>query len=87
MDGRLILCATEFEMAPFLAQFSDLAKQTWKSGSISYAPKAADAGHQNWACLITGPGVFNTAMGLAAYLEHHAPDIILDTGFAGVYAS
>ncbi|HCY83795.1 MAG TPA: futalosine hydrolase [Desulfobacteraceae bacterium] len=86
MGGRLILCATAFEMAPFLAQFPSLVKQTWKSGSTSYALPDSETGKTAWSCLITGPGVFNTATGLAAYLEHHTPELIMDTGFAGAYA-
>ncbi len=80
MSGILILCATEFEMAVFLARYPGLGKQTLKSGQIFYTnPKSP------WSCLITGPGVFNTAMGLASYLEHHTPSLVLHTGIAGAY--
>ena len=79
MSGILILCATEFEMSGFLKKFPQASKKVLKSGAVLYAGPA-------WHCLITGPGVFNTAMGLGAYLEHHTPKVILDTGIAGVFA-
>lgn len=89
MAGRLILCATEFEISPFLAQFPGMKQQRMAPGSILCSPPdAAGSGGppSAWFCLITGPGVFNTAMGLSAFLEHHTPELILDTGFSGAYA-
>jgi len=49
-----------------------------KSGAVLYTGLT-------WQCLITGPGVFNTAMGLGAYLELFTPGLILDTGIAGAF--
>ena len=67
-------------MAGFLALYPDASKEKLRSGQLVYT--ALDS---TWTCLITGPGVFNTAMGLGSYLEHHTPDLILNTGIAGAY--
>ncbi len=80
MSGILILCATEFEIVGFLARYPKAGKQTLKSGQILYTNPESP-----WSCLITGPGVFNTAMGLASYFEHHTPSLVLHTGIAGAY--
>ena len=82
MSGLLILCATEFELSVFLGRHSDGVKHTLKNGQTLYAAAGSPPA---WACLVTGPGVFNTAMGLAAYLERQTPALILDTGIAGAY--
>ncbi len=80
MSGILILSATEFEVAGFLKEFPEACKKVLTYGGHLYTGPG-------WHCLVTGPGVFNTAMGLGAYLEHHTPDLILDTGIAGAFES
>ncbi|WDP92149.1 MAG: futalosine hydrolase [Desulfobacter sp.] len=76
--GLLILCATEFEVAAFLKEFPHAQKTRVKSGGCLYMTS-------QWHCLVTGPGVFNTALGLGGYLENHTPALILDTGIAGAF--
>ncbi len=44
-------------------------------------------GQTDFDCMISGPGVFNTAHALSVYLEQKIPDIILHTGIAGVFTS
>ncbi|MCG8683249.1 MAG: futalosine hydrolase [Desulfobacterales bacterium] len=75
-------------MRPFLSRFPNVEKQKMRSGSILFQPaeNPESCPEANWSCLITGPGVFNTAMGLSAFLETRAPDVILNTGIAGAYA-
>ncbi len=73
----LILAATKFEVAGFLESHSHECKNK-RSGLVLYIGSG-------WDCLITGPGVFNTAAGLGGYLEHNTPLLVLDTGIAGVY--
>lgn len=83
MSKGLILCATEFEMARFLDQ-QPLVKRKTPSGPIVYSGSIEDT---PFDCLISGPGVFNTAHALTAYLEHTRPTLVLDTGIAGAFAS
>ena len=75
--GLLILAATEFELADFLDSHSHQCHKK-RSGLTLYTGTG-------WDCLITGPGVFNTAAGLGAYLETHLPLLVLDTGIAGIF--
>jgi len=63
-----------------LGEFPGAGKRVLKSGGVLHTGTA-------WHCLVTGPGVLNTAMGLGAYLEHHTPELILDTGIAGAFES
>lgn len=84
MSKGLILCATEFEMARFLDQQSGLVKGKTPSGLTLYSGVLDDT---PFDCMISGPGVFNTAHALTVYLEHTRPTLILDTGIAGVFAS
>ena len=83
MSKGLILCATEFERARFLDQQS-LVKEKTPSGLTLYAGILDDI---PFDCMISGPGVFNTAHALTVYLEHTRPGLILDTGIAGAFAS
>ena len=84
MSKGLILCATEFEMARFLNQQPGLVKGKTPSGLTLYSGVLDDI---PFDCIISGPGVFNTAHALTVYLEHTRPTLILDTGIAGVFAS
>ena len=38
-----------------------------------------------WACLVTGPGVLNTAAGLGGFLARTVPEMVIDVGIAGVF--
>lgn len=78
MSKGLILCATEFEMVRFLEHTRGLSKEKTLSGLTLYSGVSFD-------CLITGPGVFNTAHALTVFLEHARPKLILDTGIAGIF--
>ena len=84
MSTGLILCATEFEMARFLDVKSGLEKRKTPSGLTLYSGILDDI---PFDCMISGPGVFNTAHALTAYLEHTRPTLVLDTGIAGVFPS
>jgi futalosine hydrolase len=84
MSKGLILCATEFEMARFLDEQSGLVKGKTPSGLTVYSGILDDI---PFDCMISGPGVFNTAHALTAYLEHTRPTLVLDTGIAGVFAA
>ncbi|MDD9301491.1 MAG: futalosine hydrolase [Desulfobacter sp.] len=79
----LILSATSFEVAGLLKRAPKSSGHILKSGQVLYSGLGKEPG---WHCLVTGPGGFNTAMGLGAFLDHHRPDLILDTGIAGAYA-
>lgn len=81
MAKVLILCATAFELAGFLDQHPGLLKTKTRSGLTLYSST-----QPSFDCLISGPGVFNTAHGLTVYLEQTRPDLILHTGIAGVFA-
>jgi len=65
-------------MARFLENKVSLVKEKTLSGLTLYSGVSFD-------CLISGPGVFNTAHALTAYLEHARPKLILDTGIAGIF--
>jgi len=84
MSKGLILCATEVEMARFLDQQPGLVKGKTPSGLILYSGILDEI---PFDCMISGPGVFNTAHALTVYLEHTRPTLILDTGIAGAFAS
>ncbi|MCP4721277.1 MAG: futalosine hydrolase [Desulfobacteraceae bacterium] len=81
--GLLILCATQFELAGFLDHAGGLVRRKTPSGLILYS---GILDHTPFDCMISGPGVFNTAHGLTVYLEHTRPGLILDTGIAGTFA-
>jgi futalosine hydrolase len=89
MPRILILCATGFEMAGFLDQHKDLAKQKTRSSLTLYSgTKGSDIQKQTtFDCMISGPGVFNTTHALTVYLEQTIPDLILHTGIAGAFAA
>jgi futalosine hydrolase len=84
MSKGLILCATEFEMARFLDGQKGLVKGKTPSGLIVYSGNSEEAAFD---CMISGPGVFNTAHALTVYLEHSRPTLVLDTGIAGGFAA
>jgi len=65
-------------MARLLENKRGLSKEKTLSGLTLYSGVSFD-------CLITGPGVFNTAHALTVYLEHTRPKLILDTGIAGIF--
>ncbi|MCP3942131.1 MAG: futalosine hydrolase [Desulfobacteraceae bacterium] len=84
MSKGLILCATQFEMAGFLDRCTGLVKRKTPSGLTLYS---GILNHTPFDCMISGPGVFNTAHGLTVYLEHVRPKLILNTGIAGSFGS
>jgi len=58
------------------------------SNSVYSGTKDSNTMRQtNFDCMISGPGVFNTAHALSVYLEQTIPDLILHTGIAGVFTS
>lgn len=78
----LILCATELEMGVFLDRHAPSPAGPTRFGGKIFS---GSLGKIKYTLLISGPGVFNTALALGAYLEHSVPDLILDTGIAGVF--
>ena len=82
----LILSATEFEMASFLAGYPNRSETTTRSGIRLIS---GSMGSNTFGIVITGPGVFNTAHALTAVLESPdlklKPGLILQTGIAGVF--
>jgi futalosine hydrolase len=84
MSKGLILCATRFEMADFLDRTGSCVQQKTPSGLSIFSGTLDQV---PFDCMITGPGVFNTAHGLTVYLEHKRPKLILDTGIAGGFSS
>lgn len=79
---RLILCATRKETDGFLAIHPPDRQQTFRSGLALFSGKM---GHHTYDLLISGPGVFNAAHALTAYLEHSRPAVILQIGIAGIF--
>ena len=78
----LILCATDHEMAPFLAQFPKDHSRTTRTGVRILEGQIEKASYQ---LVLTGPGVFNTGHALTVLLEKEKPVMILQTGIAGVF--
>ena len=79
---QLILCATLPEVEGFMTLFPPDSKRVFPSGASVYSGKK---GKKSYKLLISGPGVFNTAHALTAYLEHSSCSMILHTGIAGVF--
>jgi futalosine hydrolase len=81
MAGQvLILCATRLEMRAFLARH--------RAEPIGGTPANLDllsGPARAWDLVISGPGVFNTAVALTVCLERFRPAFILHTGIAGVF--
>jgi len=71
-------------MARFLDSSSGLTKQKTSSGLTLYSGTLYQ---MPFDCMISGPGVFNTAHALTVYLEQTRPDLILHTGIAGAFSS
>jgi len=78
----LILSATLPEVSYFLDMYPPERKQVTRTGCTLFSGTAEATGFD---LLVTGPGVFNTAHALSAYLEHYEPRLIIDTGVAGVF--
>lgn len=77
--GVIFLAATPMEVAGLLARRP--CRENRGPGITLFYPD-----HRRWACLLTGPGVFNTAAGLSACLARETPDLVVDLGIAGVFA-
>jgi len=78
----LILSATYFEISHFLNCCPPDSKRLTKSGRKIISGKIHD---KTYDLMITGPGVFNAAHAVTTYLEQDFPDLILQTGIAGVF--
>ncbi|NOX33157.1 MAG: futalosine hydrolase [Deltaproteobacteria bacterium] len=78
----LILCATYFEVSHFLASCPGNSKKITKTGLTIISGRVRN---KTYDLIITGPGVFNTAHALTAYLEKSSPALVLQTGIAGVF--
>lgn len=74
----LFVSATAMEVQAFLNAHD--CRRTTVFCHTLFQPKKG-----NWACLVTGPGVFNTAAGLGACLARIGPDRVIDVGIAGVF--
>ncbi len=78
----LILCATQLEISHFLNLCPEDSKRFTKTGLSIISGKIQK---KSYDLLITGPGVFNAAHALTAYLEQSSPALIIQTGIAGVF--
>jgi futalosine hydrolase len=76
----LILCATRLEISHFLTLCLKDSKRLTKIGLTILSGKICD---KTYDLLITGPGVFNAAHALTAYLEQSSPGLIIQAGIAG----
>ncbi len=74
----LFVAATQMEVATFLDSYD--CRQQKSPGYTLFHPQKGD-----WACAVTGPGVFNTAAGLGACLSAFVPGIVIDVGIAGIF--
>ncbi len=79
---RLIFCATLAETAGFTGFYPPDRQQTTRSGLSLFS---GTMGRNTYDLLISGPGVFNAAHALTAYLERSRPAVILQIGIAGVF--
>lgn len=82
MADLLIVCATHTESAPFLARYPG---ESSTFGQTGLAASKGKIGEKTYDLLITGPGSFNAAHALTAYLEDSTPELIVQTGIAGVF--
>ncbi|MCK4768359.1 MAG: futalosine hydrolase [Desulfobacula sp.] len=78
----LILCAAHFEIAHFLTLHPADSKRLTQTGLTIIS---GNVHHKTYDLMVTGPGVFNAAHALTAYLEQTSPALILQTGIAGVF--
>ena len=80
----LIAAATEFEVSRFLSRCPGSSGRKLKTGCKLFTGRI---GEQTYELLVSGPGVFNAAQALAAYLSESAPSLIINTGIAGIFKS
>ena len=78
----LILSATFFEISHFLILHPGDSKRLTRTGLTIISGKVH---HKTYDLLITGPGVFNAAHALTAYLEKSSPVLVLQTGISGIF--
>ncbi len=78
----LILCATVHEVSIFLNRYPAESEIKSRSGRITFSGKIDQKAYD---LLLTGAGVFNAVHALTAYLEHKSPQLILQTGIAGIF--
>lgn len=78
----LISAATIHELSPLLKQLQVKRRTDLKQGFILI--EAALEGHEVML-MVTGAGIVNTAAGIAMIMERHPPDLIVQTGIAGIF--
>jgi len=78
----LILCATHLEISHFLTLCPGTSKRLTKNGHTVISGKV---GEKTYDLMISGPGVFNAACALTAYLELTSPAMVLHAGIAGIF--
>ncbi|MDA3789118.1 MAG: futalosine hydrolase [Desulfobacula sp.] len=78
----VILSATHFEISHFLTLHPGDSKRLTRTGQTIITGKVH---HKTYDLVITGPGVFNAAHALTAYLEQALPALVLQTGIAGIF--
>lgn len=78
----VVLVATRMEIEPFLEQAE--VKNELLSSVKRPMIHVQVAGH-NIMVVITGPGMVNTAQALTEAMERFKPDLVLQTGIAGVF--
>lgn len=78
----LILCATHSEISHFLSLCPGKPNRVTKTGLGILSGRIR---HRTYNLMITGPGVFNAACAVTAYLEQTVPHMIVHVGIAGVF--
>lgn len=78
----LIVSATRFEISHFLTLHPGDSSRVAPTGATVITGRV---GRKTYDLVITGPGVFNAAHAVTAYLEKNAPALMLMTGFAGIF--
>ncbi|WP_027359496.1 futalosine hydrolase [Desulforegula conservatrix] len=77
----LIAAAVYEEIEPLLGFYGDFEKSV-VGRKYLYIPDIHD---QSIRILVTGPGMINASQGLTAAIESEKPDLIIQTGCAGVF--
>ncbi|MEA1968819.1 MAG: futalosine hydrolase [Thermodesulfobacteriota bacterium] len=78
----LILSATRMEISPLLKNVEVTSETVSAAGRRIISAKH---GKREFKLVITGPGTINCAQALTGALEHQKPDIVLQTGIAGIF--
>ncbi|MCP4115956.1 MAG: futalosine hydrolase [Desulfobacteraceae bacterium] len=82
MREAIILAATRMEIAPLLEE-STVKRET--RSTVGRPVIGIEHGGRSATVVITGPGMVNTAQALTMAMERFRPDLVIQTGIAGVF--